>query len=132
MEVKRSKHLVLILAREFASQLSIPVFIADDVGKLVFYNEPAEEVLGRTFTEAGELPASEWQSIFSVETLEGQPMPLEEIPGGVALLERRPSHRDLRITGLDGRKREIAVTGFPLLGHEQELYGIVTMFWERA
>jgi len=132
MEAARSKHLVLILAREFASQLSLPVFITDDQGKLVFYNEPAEETLGRTFTEAGEMKAAEWQAIFSVETLDGRPMPLEEMPGGVALLERRPAHRELRITGLDGVRREIAITAFPLLGHERELFGIVTMFWEQA
>ncbi len=132
MEAARSKHLILILAREFASQLSMPVFITDDRGKLVFYNEPAEETLGRTFTEAGEMHASEWQAIFSVESLEGEPMPLEEMPGGIALLEGKPAHKELRITGLDGVRRDIAITAFPLFGHEQELFGIVTMFWEQG
>lgn len=132
MEPKRQKHLVLILAREFASQLSTPVFITDDQGQLVFYNEPAEDVLGRTFAEAGELPANEWHSIFSVQRLDGEPMPLEEMPGGVALLERRPAHSSFCITGLDGRKRVISATAFPLMGHEDELHGVVAIFWEQS
>ena len=132
MEAKRQKHLTLILAREFAAQLSMPVFLTDDQGKLVFYNEPAEDVLGRTFAEAGEMLAAEWQSIFSIETLDGRPMPLEEMPAGIALLERRPAHDALRMTGLDGQGREVAVTAFPLLGHHQELFGVAIMFWEQS
>jgi PAS domain-containing protein len=131
MEAKRQKHLVLILAREFASQLSTAVFITDERGKLVFYNESAEEILGQTFAEAGELRASEWHRLFAVETLEGRPMPLEEMPGGIALLERRPAHSTFSITGLDGSKRVISATAFPLLGHEDEMHGIVAIFWEQ-
>ena len=53
------------------------------------------------------------------------------MPGGIALLERRPAHRSLRITGLDGERREIAVTAFPLLARPDELVGVVAIFWER-
>ena len=35
MEKRRYKHLVLILAREFASNLATPTLIADDQGTLV-------------------------------------------------------------------------------------------------
>ena len=97
--VRRQKSLVLILAREFASQLSMPMFVADADGNLVFYNEAAERVLGRTFAEAGELPAQEWAEAFEPSTLEGEPMALDEMPAGAAFLERRPvhgTHRDRR------------------------------------
>jgi PAS domain-containing protein len=132
MEVKRQKHLVLILAREFASQLSTPVFITDAEGRIVFYNEPAEELLGRTFAESGELAASEWYGMISVETLDGRPCPVDEMPGGIARRERQPAHSTLRITGLDGRQRVIEDTAFPLLGHDDELYGSVAIFWEQS
>ena len=85
---RRPKNLVLILAREFASKLATPTFVNDAEGTLVYYNEPAEGVLGRSFAEAGEMPANQWSSLFSVERLDGSPMPLEEIPGGIALLQR--------------------------------------------
>jgi len=55
----RHKHLVLILAREFASNLATPTLLTDERGLLVFYNEAAEEILERPFSEARELPLDE-------------------------------------------------------------------------
>ena len=37
----------LILTRQVASQMAMPVFLVDADGTLVFYNEPAERILGR-------------------------------------------------------------------------------------
>jgi hypothetical protein len=51
------------------------------------------------------------------------------MPGGVALLERRPHHLDLIYTGIDGVRREVGVTAFPLVGREGELFGAFTIFW---
>jgi PAS domain-containing protein len=124
-----ARHLVLILAREFASRLAAPMLVADAEGNLVFYNEPAEDVLGRTYAEAGTMPASEWQELFDARDLDGNPLPLERMPGGIALLERRPAHGHLQLTGLDGEERVIAVTAFPLFARAEEFVGVVTLFW---
>src|SRR5260221_13180070 len=103
MERSRQKSLVLILAREFASNLATPLFVVDPAGTLVYYNEPAEAVLGRRFAESGELPAEEWASIFAPrDPGTGGSLPLEELPLGVALTQRVPAHRPLTITGLAG------------------------------
>jgi PAS domain-containing protein len=130
IEMRRQKNLLLILAREFASKLATPTFVADAEGNLVFYNEPAEQLLGRTFAEAGEVKAEEWASLYKVEELDGTPIPLEQNPGGIALLERRPAHSYLRITGLDGVRREIQATAFPLMSTPDDLVGMVAIFWE--
>ena len=128
----KSKHLILILAREFASKLATPMFVADAKGDVVFYNEAAEKVLGRPFAEGMEMSADEWVSLFDLETLEGEPMELTEMAAGIALLERRPAHRALRIMGLDGRRRIVAVTAFPLFARADEFIGMVAIFWEQA
>ena len=125
------KNLVLIIAREFASLIATPTLVADAEGKLVFFNEPAEDVLGRTFPEVGEMPAERCGELFSVHDLDGEPLPLERMPGGIALLEGRPAHGPLAITSLDGVKREIEVTAFPLFAHPDEQVGIIVIFWER-
>jgi PAS domain-containing protein len=130
MHVRRQKNLVLILAREFASKLATPMQISDAEGTLVYFNEPAEEVLGFTFSEAGEMPAAEWEAMFATEHLDGRPMPLEEMPGGIAFTERRPAHGSFRIVGQDGIRRTISVTAFPLFAHTAEFVGIVTIFWQ--
>ena len=44
MDTQRQKHLVLILARQFASNLATPTLITDERGYLVYYNEAAEAV----------------------------------------------------------------------------------------
>ena len=67
---------------------------------------------------------------FQVEELDGSPLLLDKMPGGIALLERRPAHHTFRITGLDGVKREISVTAFPLLTRTDEFVGMVSIFWQ--
>jgi PAS domain-containing protein len=126
----RQKHLALILARELASQLVTPTFIADADGELVFYNEPAEDVLGRRFAEAGAMAAESWDALFQIEDLDGRRLPLERHPGGIALAEGRPAHERLRFTALDGRKRLVAVTAVPILASAGECVGVVIFFWE--
>lgn len=130
MEDRRQKPLALILARELATQLATATFITDVDGNLVFYNEAAEEVLGRTFGEAGPISAEEWTSLYQIEDLEGSTLPLERNPGWIALAERRPSHARLRIVGLDGVRRELSVTALPLFSHPTEVVGMVAIFWQ--
>ena len=130
MEGRRQKHLALILARELASQLATATFIADATGELVFYNEPAEEILGRTFAEAGPMPAEGWASQFRLENLDGTPMSAERMPAGIALVERRPAHGKVWITGLDGERRLLSVTAVPLFASPTEFVGMIAVFWE--
>ena len=127
---RRQKNLVLILAREFASKLATPTLVTDAAGNLVFYNEPAEDVLGKTYAEAGELSAADWAELFAVEDTAGEPMQLEQMPGGIALLERRPAFGQLWITAMDGVRRLISITAFPLWASASDFVGIVAVFWE--
>jgi PAS domain-containing protein len=126
------KHLALIIARELATQLATAMFIADAQGRLVFYNEAAEEILGKTFAEAGMMPADGWTSQFRLEELDGTPMPLERMPAGIALMERRPAHGKLWMTGLDGQRRLLAVTAVPLFASETEVVGMIALFWQSS
>lgn len=126
---RKPKHPILIAARAFAEKLATPTFIADNDGRLVYYNEAAESVLGRTFAEAGEMRASEWSAMFTVRGEDGTEVPLEEMPGGIALLQHRPAHGRIRITALDGIERRISVTGLPLFAKPGQAVGMVAYFW---
>jgi PAS domain-containing protein len=128
--VARQKHLVLILAREFASNLATSTMITDERGYLVFFNEAAEDVFGQSYAEVGEIPYDEWTARFEPRSVEtDEPLPLEQRPTGIALHERRAAHELIRYTGIDGVARENAVTAFPLFAHHDELVGTVTIFW---
>jgi PAS domain-containing protein len=123
---------VLILAREFASNLATPIYIADADDYLVYFNEPAEQIAGRSFAETGEIPVREFVEMLAPQAMNGQPLRREEQPAGIAFTERRPAHGSLCITGLDGVRREIATTAFPLFGPDEEFHGIMVIFWEQA
>jgi PAS domain-containing protein len=129
MDTQRQKHLTLILAREFASNLATPTLIADARGYLVFYNEAAEGVIGRRFGEVGEMPFDDWAGAFEARTLASEPIPPEQRPPWIALDERRASHLRYMVTSTDGVEREIEVTAFPLFAHDEEFVGIVVIFW---
>jgi PAS domain-containing protein len=130
MEGRTQKHLALIIARELASQLATATFIADAAGELVFYNEAAEKILGRSFAEAGTMSAQGWTSQFLLEELDGTPMALEHMPAGIALLEQRPAHGKLWMTGLDGERRLVNVTAVPLFASATEVVGMIALFWQ--
>jgi PAS domain-containing protein len=127
---RKQPHLVLIVARSFATKLATPTLIIDANGDLLFFNDAAAEVLGRTYLDIGELPASRWQDLFQPRTLDEEPLTPEQTPGGVALRERRPVHDSFAFRGLDGREREITVTAFPLFSHPDEIVGVMSIFWE--
>jgi PAS domain-containing protein len=129
VERPRQKSIVLILSRELSSKLATAAFVTDERGDLVYFNEAAEELLGRQFAETAALAADEWGDLFSVQSLDGTPVPFEQMPAGIALLERRPVHGEMCITGSDGVRRRIAVTALPLFAHAEELVGVLSVFW---
>ena len=120
----------LILFRQLATSLAVPVFLVDEQGELVFLNEAAERLLGIRFDELDRLPLDTWATMFTPREPEGEPMATDEVPLVVALKERRPWLGPIRITGGDGVERAIAVTAFPLEGGRDRLLGAVAMFWE--
>jgi PAS domain-containing protein len=120
----------IILARQWASTMSHPIWITDDVGNLLFYNVAAEAVLGVRFDEAGEMPASRLADLFETTGLDGSPMPAEDLPLLKALTNWTPSHGPLRIRAYDRIWREIEVTAIPLIGEGDRRLGALAMFWE--
>jgi len=123
------KQIEIILMRQLASYLALPIFIVDPQGNLIFFNEPAEALLGRTFDEAGEMPMSEWSTIFEQSDEHGNPLLPDELPLVKALKTRRPASRALRIMGLDGVPRRLEVTAYPLEGQGGRLLGAAALFW---
>ena len=49
----------MILARQWVGYLSVPVILVDTAGEVVFYNEPAERILGVRFEETGRIDREE-------------------------------------------------------------------------
>jgi PAS domain-containing protein len=124
------KEIEVILARHLASCLAMPIFIVDPEGNLLFYNEPAEAILGRRFEETGEMSAEEWSTIYTPTDMAGQLLPSEALPLVIATRERRPSFRSFWICSLDQVPRYISVSAFPLIGQADRFLGAMAIFWE--
>ncbi|MCI0549766.1 MAG: PAS domain-containing protein [Anaerolineae bacterium] len=124
------KEIELILARQLASHLAMPIFIVDPPGNLIYYNEPAEAILGRRFEETGEMSVEEWSTIFKPTDENGNSLAPELLPLVIALRNHRPAHRGMWIVGLDGVRRQIEVTAFPLDGQAERYLGALAIFWE--
>lgn len=122
----------VILARHLAEHLAMPMFIVDPQGELLYYNEPAEIVLGLRYNETGPLLAQEWSTIFQPMDQDGRPIQPESLPLMIATLQRRPAHRTFWIRGMDEALRQIEVTAIPLLAHAGRFLGAIAIFWEVA
>ncbi|HUP01082.1 MAG TPA: PAS domain-containing protein [Gemmatimonadota bacterium] len=120
----------IILARQLASYLAVPIFLVDPQGTLLFYNEPAESILGRRFEESGPMSLDEWATVFEPSDESGAPLPPAELPLVTALNQGRPAHKSFRIRGLDGGRRSIEVTSYPLVGQAGRQLGALAVFWE--
>ena len=49
-----------------------------------------------------------------------------------AVAERKPAHGDFWIRGLDGTRRHIQATAFPLMRTADQVLGAVAIFWEMS
>jgi hypothetical protein len=76
------------------------------------------------------MTAGEWSTVFKPRHDSGEQMPLEQLPIGVAIMEREPAHGTVTIQGADGVDRRIEVTSFPLFAHTEDFVGAIAFFWE--
>jgi hypothetical protein len=120
----------IILSRQLADCLSIPVFITDTIGNLIFYNLPAEELLGKRFEETGEMPVEEWSVIFKPVDETNQPIPPENLPLVKTLSDFLPYHKSFWIKSLQEKTEKIALTSYPIINRENKFLGAVAMFWK--
>ena len=119
----------IILNRQLADCLSVPVFIVDPVGTLLFYNEPAEKILGKRFEETGEMLVQEWSTTFEPIDAEGKAIPADELPLMKAMNLHEPAHKSFWIRGFDRQIRSISVTAYPIIGRSKKISGAVSIFW---
>lgn len=122
----------MILLRQLASYLTLPVWMMDANGNLIYYNEPAEKLLGVQFDDAGPLHADQLTEMFSTTDLDGNPIEDHELPVVAALLNRHPSHGQVRFCGFDGVWRDVEISAIPVEGQADRFLGIFATFWESS
>ena len=124
------KPIQLILARQLASSIAIPILLFDADGTLVFFNEPAEAILDQRFDETGELGSDDLVRLVEVADEERRPVHPDDRPTHAARRERRPVSRIIWTRTPNSEWRRLQVTAVPLLAGADEFLGVMHFFWE--
>ncbi len=120
----------LILARQWCALLTTPVLLFEPDGRLVYFNEAAAALLGRTYGESGGMTRPEWQAAFRMENGLGETLGQHENPLDRALDEGVPAQAEIGLRGMDGRLRTLQVTSVPLGSLSQAKLGVLAMLHE--
>jgi PAS domain-containing protein len=123
------KPLELILARNLLTSLSTPAFLVDPDATIVFYNEAAAAVLGRSFEEAGQMTADEWTTAFGPFDSDGTPFEVDTLATTEAIRAGRPAHATFTIRAAGGSPITIESSAFPIVASEEGSSGAMILFW---
>ncbi len=117
----------LILAKQWAGLLATPVLLFDGRGTLIYYNEPAEILLGRSFGVTGPMLRGEWSATFQFEDLDGGDLDPEGTPLGAALDGAQADQRALVVRGIAGARTKIRLTTVPIQGAGDQRHGVLAL-----
>jgi PAS domain-containing protein len=123
------KPLEIILARQFADSLNMAIFIVDPEGNLIFYNEPAEEILGIRFGETGSMPVDKWAAMFTPTDENGKPLPPEALPLVETLSTQKPAYGSIYIDSKKDERYVITISSLPICGRPNRYLGAMAIFW---
>jgi PAS domain-containing protein len=124
------KALGLILARELAANVAVPIFLVDAQNTLIYYNDAAAVAFGGPFGHTGELRHGEWAGRFNPSRPDGTPYDRKELPLVIALEEKRPSHGINLVNAPDGGRRLVEFSALPLFSSPEDFVGVMVAFWE--
>jgi PAS domain-containing protein len=121
--------LELILARNLLTSISTPAFLLDDDAAVVFYNEAAAALLGRSFEEAGRMEAAQWTEAFGPLDGSGSPVQVDALKATASIRAGRPAHAEFTIRTAGGELRSIEASAFPIVANEGGASGAMVLFW---
>ena len=125
-----TKSIQMILARQLASCLAMPILLVDTEGALVYFNEPAEAILNQRFDETGEIAADTWATLFALKDENLEPIAQEDRPTMLALSGRKPVSRTVWMQCGHRDWKRMHITAIPLIGERRQFLGAQMIFWE--
>jgi PAS domain-containing protein len=119
----------LILARHLVSRLAVPVLLVDARGDTLFFNEPAGLILGQSFDDFDAMPFEARTAMLAPRDERGRPLSVDQLPGMIAMRERRPTHASFQIHSVDGSLNVVEATAIPLEGPGGNILGAMVVLW---
>ena len=119
----------MILLRQLASYLTIPIWMMDASGNLLFYNDSAGDLVGASFDDVGPVTAEDLPTMFETSVLDGTDT---DVPVVRVFASHRPAHGQIRFRGLNGVSKAVEVAAIPIEGQAGRFLGVLAVFWEIA
>jgi PAS domain-containing protein len=120
----------LILMRQLASYLSVPLLIIGPDERVIYYNEAAEPLVGQPYSDfVGAIMLSDINAMFQITDESGRPVTPDNLPLTIAVREHRPVHARLMGKSLGGEPRHVEITALPLQGQAGRYLGAVAIIW---
>jgi len=126
------KPLELIIARNLLTSISTPAFLVDDRAMLIFYNEAAGALLGRSFEDTGRMTPDEWTATFGPFADDGKPVSVRDLPLSASIRDGRPAHARFKIRSADGENHGIEASAVPIVASEEGTSGAMIFFWRET
>ena len=120
----------IVLLRQWASYIAVPTWITDNEGRLLYFNESVESIIGLRFEEADELPADDLADRFAMTEVDGTPIANYDRPLIIALTKQMPAHRRMCLRNSDQTLRELEVTAIPILSTGDRHLGAMATIWD--
>ena len=128
---QKQKPLELILARNLLTSVSTPAFLVDSAATIVFYNEAAAALLGRSFEEAGRMTAEQWTAAFGPFGADDEPLDVDSLATTEAIRAGRPAHGRFKIKAAQGTVT-VEASAIPIVASEQGSSGAMILFWPQV
>lgn len=125
------KNVVLILARQLAANAAVPMLLVDTSGSVVYCNEQALQLLGRSIVRREGPLDGRWDTTWEPTPLSPGPSPSWVDPTRVALRTEEPVHDVVCVKDHGGIERTVSVSAFPLFCRPDELVGALAFAWRR-
>lgn len=120
----------IVLLRQWASYIAVPTWITDNEGRLLYYNESVESIIGLRFEDVDDLPADDLAERFAMTDIDGTPISHYDRPLIIALTKQMPAHRRIGLRSTDQAIRELEVTAIPILSTGDRHLGAMATIWD--
>lgn len=117
-----------ILARQLAEYLSTPIALVDHDGKMIYYNESAEFILGKKYNESGEIESREWEDRFYTTQEQKEIIKILDLPFIRVLSIRHIIQGEYWMRNFDEINQKVLIVSVPLVGLAQRELGAIIYF----
>lgn len=129
----RQHPIELVLLRQLAARLALPVALVDNDATVVYRNPPADALFGFAPGDVpDEVPLADLVARYRPVDGAGSAVPADRVTVATALRERRPSQGRVWIHDQAGGAHLVSVTAFPLEGQGGVPLGAMSIFWETS